>query len=88
MVLLVALLVLVGAALAAGEWMPRGGVTSGGGEVSAGGLTLRSVVGQPVVGTVSNGLTLCSGFECGPGVPTNDAQHQVFLPAVMRNAGP
>jgi hypothetical protein len=87
-ILLVALLALAGAALATGEWMPRGLVTSGGGEVSVPALTLHSVVGQPVVGGVSNGLTLCSGFQCGPGAPSGGGQHQVFLPIVVRASGP
>jgi uncharacterized repeat protein (TIGR01451 family) len=68
---LVALLVLVGVALAAGESIPRSQIGSGGGEISGGGLGLRTTIGQPFAGTVSNGPTVCSGLLCGPQVPSS-----------------
>jgi uncharacterized repeat protein (TIGR01451 family) len=67
---LAALLITLSIVLAAGESIPRRHIGSGGGEVSGGGLVLRNIVGQPIAGAVSNGLTVCSGFLCGPQVPS------------------
>jgi hypothetical protein len=83
------LLVSIGLALAAGESISPGLVSSGGGEVSAEGLRLRSAVGQPAVGVVGeDGLALCSGFLCGPDAPPPVAgssdTHAVYLPFVVR----
>jgi hypothetical protein len=61
-------LLLVGAVLAAGETIPRSAVTGGGGTLSAAGVNLRAVIGQPVAGAVGADPTLCSGLLCGPGV--------------------
>jgi len=81
------LLLSMGLALAAGESISLGLVGSGGGEVSAEGLSLRSAIGQPAVGAVGEDLSLCSGQFCGPDAPPaaggGDA-HAVFLPFVGR----
>ena len=66
----IGVLLLTAIALAAGESLPRH-VTAGGGDtVSAGNITLRNSIAQPVAGTVGNGITLCSGFVCGQSVAT------------------
>lgn len=66
---LMALLLSIGVALAAGEILPRSLMGSGGGQISGGGLRLRSAIGQPVAGAVSDSFTLCSGFICGQEAP-------------------
>lgn len=63
-VALLSVLLFVGLGLAAGEMMPRSLVSGGGGMVSQGDVALNSAVGQPAVGSVRNGITLCSGFHC------------------------
>jgi len=63
---LIASLLLVTSALAAVGGMPHSLVGSGGG------LVLRSTIGQPIAGTVGNGVQLCSGFHCGSGSGNND----------------
>ncbi len=75
-----ALLMLAGTALAQGTtaipWSVLGG---GGGHTEAGGISLDGTIGQPIVGTVSQGnYELCAGFWCGT------AQYLVYLPLVMR----
>jgi hypothetical protein len=84
---LAALLLAAGVALAAGETLPRSLVSSGGGQVSAGGLHLHSAIGQPLVGAVGDGPALCSGFLCGPGAPGASGGGEPFflyLPLVQR----
>jgi uncharacterized repeat protein (TIGR01451 family) len=61
----------VAVALAQGLRVPRGLVTGGGGEVAHGGLRLRWALGQPAAGSLANGLILCSGYVCAPGVHPN-----------------
>ncbi len=83
---LVAALLLVTLVLAAIGGMPRSLAGSGGGLLEGGGLSLRSALGQPLAGTVSDGIQLCSGFHCGSGVvdtPSNPA-HAIYLPVVVR----
>ena len=80
LVLLLALLTLAAAADLGGL---RSLISSGGGQVSQDGLAMQSAVGQPLVGCGRNGLSLCSGFLCGP----CSAEHKVFLPIVTRRAG-
>lgn len=82
---LVLLLLLVGLALAGGQGMPRSLVSSGGGAVAQSGLTLHSAIGQPVVGAVENGPTLCSGFLCGAEAPpVSGTDFHTYLPVVVR----
>jgi hypothetical protein len=82
---LVLLLVMVGLAVAVGELLPRSLVSGGGGMVSEGGLALQSAIGQPVVGAVQNGVTLCSGFLCGSGAPpVGGSNFYVYLPVAIR----
>jgi hypothetical protein len=58
----------VGAALAAGETVRLGGLSSGGGQIQAGNLRLNSAMGQPVAGnTGGGGLSLCVGAACESG---------------------
>jgi hypothetical protein len=82
---LAAALLFFGVVLAAGEGMPRALVGGGGGAVSGDGLRLRTAIGQPLAGVVENGITLCSGFLCGPGASARRAeQHTLYLPLVLR----
>lgn len=60
------LLLSIGVALAAGETISHSLVGSAGGQISGGGLILHNAVGQPTAGTVENGISLCSGYLCGP----------------------
>ena len=84
-VLVTAVLLTVGLVAAGGEMLPRSLVSSGGGLVSQNGYTLHSAVGQPVVGAVENGVTLCSGFLCGPGAPpVTGGNYHIYLPVVIR----
>jgi len=84
-VLLTAVLLTVGLAAAGGDMLPRSLVSSGGGLVSQDGYTLHSAIGQPVVGAVENGVTLCSGYLCGPGAPAvTGGNFSIYLPAVIR----
>ena len=82
-------LLLVGGVLADGETIPRNTVSSGGGTVSASGVSLRTVIGQPVAGAVGSDPILCSGLLCGTGVsapptPQPTPDEQLFLPIVQR----
>jgi hypothetical protein len=70
----------VGLVLAAGDSVTRSLVSSGGGALQQAGIRLQSSIGQPVAGTVGNGLTLCSGFNCG----SIEGGFQVYLPMVVR----
>ncbi len=81
--LMVLLLLSLGWAAAGGEMLPPSLVSSGGGAVSGGGLSMETAVGQPVAGTVGNGLTLCAGFYCGGGVEAGGGE-MVYLPLVVR----
>lgn len=85
-VLLLTLLLVVGLAVAAGEMLPQSLVSSGGSQVDQEGLTLHSAIGQPAVGAVENGATLCSGFLCGADAPqlSTDDDYPLYLPAVSR----
>jgi hypothetical protein len=48
-------------------------------------VALRSAIGQPVVGAVQNGATLCSGFLCGADAPPiNDPDFYIYLPVTIR----
>ncbi len=80
---IVLLLLSLGWAAAGGEMLPRSLVSSGGGMVSGGGLSLETAVGQSVAGAVGNGLTLCAGFYCGGGVEAGGGE-MVYLPVVVR----
>ncbi len=73
-------------AVAAGEVLPRYVVSSGGGSLSNGGVTLQGSIGQPLVGAVSQGVTLCSGYHCGAGVPSipGGGTEVVYLPLITR----
>ncbi len=75
-------LVVVGLALANGSverprWVLGGGVS----DSAAGGVSLRGILGQPVVGVVSGGdVTLGQGFWRGatPG-------YSIYLPLIMHD---
>ncbi len=81
-----ALFLSVGIVLAVGETLERGTVSSGGSEISGGGLTLQSSAGQPVVGSISGSdVTLCSGLLCGEGAPAvSGPDQELYLPLVQR----
>jgi hypothetical protein len=66
-----ALLVGVAVVVAQGLRLPRALVAGGGGEVTHDGLRLRWAAGQPAAGSLANGLILCSGYVCAPGVHPN-----------------
>jgi len=75
--LLLALLTLGATANLSGYRFLIGG---GGGPVSQGGLTLKSAVGQPVIGGGGDEISLCSGFHSGACPPGP----KVFLPLITR----
>jgi hypothetical protein len=81
-----ALFLSVGIVLAVDETLERGSVSSGGSEMSGGGLTLQSSAGQPVVGTVgSSDVTVCGGAVCGEGAPAlSEPDQELYLPLVQR----
>ncbi|MEZ4594449.1 MAG: hypothetical protein R3D55_25385 [Chloroflexota bacterium] len=80
------LLLSVGLALAGGTLTNRDLVGGGGGRVSQNGLTLQTAVGQPAVGAVQNGSTLCSGFLCDAEAPgtTSGNENNLYLPFIVR----
>ena len=83
--LTIALMLSVGLALAGGTLTKRDVVSSGGGSVSQSGLTMQVAIGQPAVGSVQNGQTLCSGFLCSASAPPlSGGEHELFLPFVIR----
>jgi hypothetical protein len=85
LVLLTAVLLTVGLVFAGGDMLPRSLVSSGGGVVSQNGYTLHSAIGQPAVGAVQNGLTLCSGYLCGADAPpVTGGGFSIYLPIVIR----
>lgn len=85
LVVITAVLLTFSLVAASGELLPRSLVSGGGGMVSEGGLALHSAIGQPVVGAVENGVTLCSGFLCGSGAPpVGGSDFYVYLPLVIR----
>lgn len=85
LVVITAVLLTFSLVAASGELLPRSLISGGGGMVSQGGLALHSAIGQPVVGAVENGLTLCSGFLCGSGAPpVGGSDFYVYLPLVIR----
>ncbi|KAA3661674.1 MAG: hypothetical protein DWQ04_15775 [Chloroflexi bacterium] len=73
-----------GLALADGGTMPWTFLGSGGGALEQLGIRLQSSMGQPVAGSVSNGLTLCSGFHCGYGMLAVAEDYAIYLPIVIR----
>ncbi len=79
-VLILALLLGAGLALAAGTpSLDRWAIGGGGGTVEGGGLQLSFTLGQPVAGTVSSGGTeLCAGFWCA------GAGTSLYLPVILR----
>jgi len=83
--LLLVLVLSFGLALAGGEVTSRSLVSGGGGSVSQSGLTLQTAIGQPAVGAVQNGETLCSGFLCSADAPPlSEGQSKVYLPFIIR----
>lgn len=74
----------VGLALAAGDTMPRTLIDSGGGALEQSDIRLQSSIGQPIVGTVSQEMTLCSGYYCGPGVAAVAKDYAIYLPVIVR----
>ncbi len=81
LLVLLALFLLTGAALAQGapnvNWSVIGG---GGGRAEAAPYALDGTVGQPIVGRVGNSpYDLCAGFWCGAA-----AQYRIYLPLVLR----
>jgi hypothetical protein len=100
MALVLALSLMVGGRLfAADEQLQRAAIFSGGGTITSGGVTLRSVIGGSIAGGVissSSGAVLCSGFDCGNQGNSSDdgsgngndgsgngSQGKLFLPRVQ-----
>ncbi len=84
-VVLMVLLLGVGLAAAGGDMLPRSLLSSGGGLVSQSDLALHSAIGQPAVGAVQNGSTLCSGYLCGASAPpVSGGTFHIYLPTVVR----
>ncbi len=85
-------MIAAGTLYAAGEQMPRSTFASGGGTVTSGGATLRSVIGASLGGGVissSSGLGLCSGFGCGTQIDSDgggggSSGKKIYLPAVQK----
>lgn len=76
---------LVGLTRASGEMIPRSGITSGGGMSISSTLQLQGSIGQPVAGTVSTSLHVCSGLICGVDAPdTPVAAKHTYLPLIIR----
>lgn len=85
LVLLTAVLLTVGLVFAEGELLPRSLVSGGGGLVSQSSYHLHNAIGQPVVGAVQNGATLCSGFLCDANAPLiNGGNFDSYLPMIIR----
>lgn len=85
LVMITAVLLTFSLVAAGGELLPRSLVSSGGGVVSQGNVALHSAIGQPVVGVVHNGVTLCSGFLCGADAsPINGLDFHLYLPVTIR----
>ena len=84
--LLLAIFLMAGLVVAGGEMLPRSLVGSGGGMVSQEGTTLHSAIGQPLVGAVQEGLTLCSGFLCAADAPpiSDSSSYGLYLPTLIR----
>lgn len=79
--LLILVMVVVGVWASGGVELPRTVLSGGGGTVSGSGLVLSSTVGQPVAGTVENGmLRQCSGFWCAAAAPVTPTGSNVYLP--------
>jgi hypothetical protein len=79
-------LLLVGASRAAAPvvTLERYVIGGGGSRAESGGSVLEGTIGQPVVGRASGGpYELEAGFWAGMGAP-----RRVFLPVVLRAAGP
>lgn len=82
---LIALLLGVGLVAAGGDMLPRSLLSSGGGLVSQSELALHNAIGQPAVGAVQNGSTLCSGYLCGMSAPpVSGGTFHIYLPTVVR----
>jgi hypothetical protein len=85
-ILVAALLIVVGggAALAAGTpQLQQGVLTGGGGQTSTGTIILVGAIGQPVIGSSTNGpTTVCSGF---PGCTSAAISSKVYLPIMLKN---
>lgn len=87
------LLLLLGGAMAlalGGGVNGRFTITSGGSQLQASGVQLTTTIGQPIGGTVSNGLedvVLCSGLICGatiPPAPPINSDHLIYLPSIRK----
>lgn len=62
------------------RWVLGGGVS----DATAGDVTLRAMLGQPVVGTASGGdVTLGQGFWHGGSLP--EGGYDIYLPLVIRD---
>jgi hypothetical protein len=83
---LLATLFLTSLALASGSYSINWYVIAGGrGPISAGGYTINSTIGQPVVGVAKDtGYELCSGFWCSE---LAAVEYRIYLPVVLKNVG-
>jgi hypothetical protein len=82
LLILVALLMLAGVALAAGTpAIDRWVIAGGGGRAELPAHSLSGTLGQSVVGVTSSGAHgLCAGFWCRPGAPWQAS----YVPLVLR----
>ncbi len=75
--------VLLGAVLASGGphlWPYV--ISAGGGEVSGGGFSIHSTMGEPVIGTSRGGpYELCAGYQCGVQTGT-----RLYVPMLKKSA--
>jgi hypothetical protein len=80
--IVVALLLVAGTALAggSGQYISKYVIGGGGGHSEAGRYVMDATVGQAVVGTFSHApYELCAGFWCGMG------EYKVYLPVILRS---
>lgn len=77
----IALLVMAGAALAGGSLgISRHVIGGGGGRAAAGRYVMDATIGQAVAGTFNTAATeICAGFWCGMG------EYKIYLPVIMRS---
>jgi hypothetical protein len=84
LVILGVILLVAVAALAAGPSINSWLISPGGGYLDGAGINVHSAIGQPFGGSVSNGLTLCSGLLCGSGASATGKTF-VYLPEIFNN---
>ena len=84
LLILALFLVVAGMTMAKGVVeLPRWAMGGGASDSTAGDVSLRATLGQPVIGTVSGGdVTLGQGFWLGGRLP--EGESDIYLPLVQR----